>query len=121
MKKIVFLLMMTMKIYSQEVKVHATVYNAVPEQTNSDPGYTAFMFKLDLSNPWKHKIVAVSRDLLKQFPNKTKVYISGIGKYSGIYIVRDKMNKRYTKRIDILVNLNMKWISVKDAKIKKIL
>lgn len=121
MKKLLLIVMLTCtKIDSQEVKVHATVYNAVVAQTNIDPGHTAFMFKIDLSNPYKHRIVAVSRDLLKQFPNGTKVYISGIGKYNGIYTVRDKMNKRYTRRIDILVNLGMKWISIKNAKIRKL-
>ena len=58
-------------------KVHATVYNAVPEQTNSDPGHTAFMFELDLNDPFKHKIIAVSRDLLVKYPKGTKVYVCG--------------------------------------------
>ena len=31
--------------------VTATVYNAVPEQTNEDPGHTASMYKIDLDNP----------------------------------------------------------------------
>jgi 3D (Asp-Asp-Asp) domain-containing protein len=94
--------------------VTSTVYNAVPEQTNSDPSHTASMFKLDLSNPYKHRIIAVSRDLLIEFPMGTKVRITGT-KYDGIYIVRDKMNKRYKKRIDILINVDMqigKWDNV---------
>lgn len=100
-------------------KVIATIYNAVPEQCNSDPGHTAFMFKLDLSNPFKHKIIAVSRDLLEKYPKGTKVRVIGTD-YDGIFTVMDKMNKRYTKRIDILVNLGMKgnkWDNVRIVKI----
>lgn len=102
-----------------EDKVHATVYNAVPEQCNEDPGHTAFMFKLDLSNPYKHRIIAVSRDLLTKYPNGTEVHVRGT-EYDGIYTVRDKMNKRYTNRIDILINLDMQIGSWKDVTIQKI-
>jgi len=87
--------------------VVATVYNAEPSQCNADCFTTAFMFKLDKENQYKHRIIAVSRDLLKRFPNKSKVKIKGT-KYDGIYTVRDKMNKRYKKRIDILINKDMK-------------
>lgn len=104
---------------STQAIVTCTVYNAVPSQTNSDPGHTASMFKLDLRNPYKHKIIAVSRDLLKEFPMGTKVRIEGTS-YDGVYVVEDKMNKRYKKRIDILINTNMKigkWGKVKMTKI----
>lgn len=99
--------------------VTATVYNAVPEQCNEDPGHTAFMFKLDLSNPFKHRIIAVSRDLLEKYPAGTKVQITGTA-YDGVYTVMDKMNKRYTNRIDILINKGMKigkWENVRISKI----
>ena len=100
-------------------KVHATVYNAVPEQTNSDPGHTAFMFELDLNDPFKHKIIAVSRDLLIKYPKGTKVYVSGTS-YDGVYVVMDKMNKRYTNRIDLLINLDMQIGSWPNATITKL-
>lgn len=99
--------------------VVCTVYNAVPEQCNEDPSHTAFMFKLDLDNPYKHRIIAVSRDLLKKYPKGTQVVIKGTN-YDGVYTVMDKMNKRYTKRIDILINEDMpigKWENVKLIKI----
>ena len=102
-----------------ETKVHATVYHAVPEQTNEDPGHTAFMFKLDLKNPFKHRIIAVSRDLLDKYPNGTKVYVTGTD-YDGVYTVRDKMNRRWTKRIDILINKGMRLGSWSNARIRKI-
>ena len=102
---IITLTLLSLNIKAQQ-KVHATVYNAVPAQTNSDPGHTAFMFKLDLSNPYKHKIIAVSRDLLVEYPKGTKVCVEGTT-YDGVYVVMDKMNKRYTNRIDLLINEEM--------------
>ena len=116
---IVLMFISTFSINVDE-EVVATVYNAVPAQTNSDPSHTASMFKLDLSNPYKHRIIAVSRDLLIKFPMGTRVRVEGTS-YDGIYTVRDKMNKRYTKRIDILINVGMgigKWNNVKITKIK---
>ena len=113
-------ILLFLSIFSNvDEKVTATVYNAVPAQTNSDPGHTASMFKLDLSNPYKHRIIAVSRDLLIKFPMGTKVRVSGT-KYDGVYVVEDKMNKRYKKRIDILINVDMKigkWGNVVITKI----
>ena len=117
------LLIVLMFVYAFSINVDeevtATVYNAVPAQTNSDPSHTASMFKLDLSNPYKHRIIAVSRDLLIKFPMGTKVRVSGT-KYDGVYVVEDKMNKRYKKRIDILINVGMKigkWDNVVITKI----
>ena len=116
----ILLFVISLSCQSQESqKVHATVYNAVPEQTNSDPGHTAFMFELDLANPYKHKIIAVSRDLLKQYPKGTQVQVSGTT-YDGIFIVMDKMNKRYTNRIDLLINQEMQIGNWPDATITKI-
>ena len=99
--------------------VHATVYNAVPEQTNSDPGHTAFMFELDLNDPYKHRIIAVSRDLLIKYHAGTKVMVSGTS-YDGVFVVNDKMNKRYTNRIDLLINLDMQIGSWPNATITKL-
>ena len=117
---LIFFLFSFHKVEKTELVV-ATVYNAVAEQCNSDPGHTASMFKLDLKNPYKHKIIAVSRDLLIDFPMGTLVKIEGTS-YDGIYQIQDKMNKRYRKRIDILINTDMKigkWKNVKITKIKK--
>lgn len=92
---------------SELKKVVCTVYNAVPEQCNSDPGHTASMFELDLKNPYKHRIIAVSRNMLKEYPMGTKVRLKGTN-YDGIYTVEDKMNRRFVDRIDILINVGMK-------------
>ena len=118
MKTIILFFIATV-CYCQE-NVTASVYNAVVEQCNSAPTHTAFMFELDLSNPYKHRIIAVSRDLLRKFPNKTKVLVSGAGKYDGVWTVRDKMNKRWVKRIDFLVNEEVKVGKWKNVIITKL-
>ena len=117
---LIFVVAICVNLISVNDTVTATVYHAVPEQTNSDPEHTAFMFKLDLTNPFKHRIIAVSRDLLSRYPNGSKVLLKGT-KYDGVYTVKDKMNKRYKKRIDILINEGMpigKWHEAKIFLIK---
>lgn len=110
----------TPNVYTvEETKVIATVYNAVPSQCNNDPSHTAFMFKLDLKDPYKHRIIAVSRDLLHKYPKGTKVLVKGTS-YDGIYTVMDKMNKRWTNRIDILINNDMPIGKWNKATIRKI-
>ena len=112
------IILLSLNITAQK-KVHATVYNAVPAQTNNDPGHTAFMFELDLDNPYKHKIIAVSRDLLTEYPKGTKVCVAGTT-YDGVYVVMDKMNKRYTDRIDLLINEEMQIGNWPNATITKL-
>ena len=95
--------------------VTATVYNADPRQCNKNCFVTASGFKLDKKDQYRHKIIAVSRDLLTVMPFGTKILIEGTA-YDGIYTVQDVMNKRYKKRIDILINKNQKigkWTGVR--------
>ena len=43
------------------------------------------------------------------------VKISGAGQYDGVWVIRDRMNKRWTNKIDFLVNVDMfvdKWENV---------
>lgn len=52
------------------------------------------------------KVIAVSRDLIPQgLTNKTKVSIDGL---PGTYVVRDKMNRRWNKKIDIFMGKDVK-------------
>lgn len=116
--------------------VRATVYHAVENQCNEDPKHTAFMFELDLTNPYKHRIIAVSRDLLAEYPKGTKVTVKGTKGYDGVYTVMDKMGKTKKNReeatkdiqprikirnsIDILINVDMQigaWDNVTITKI----
>lgn len=102
------------------ISVTLTTYTTSAKETDSTPNITASGFKIDTINPMKHRIIAVSRDLKKKWKFGTKVRITGAGKYNGTYYVRDLMNKRYKKRIDILIGKNHKQIKLKDIKIYKI-
>ena len=98
--------------------VTLTTYKANENETDSTPNITASGFKI--TNPKKHKIIAVSRDLKRKYKFGQKVRIVGAGKYDGTYRVHDVMNKRYRKRIDILVGHNDKQTKLKKVKIYKL-
>jgi len=104
----------------EPISVTLTTYTSSEKETDSTPNITASGFKIDTLNPMKHRIIAVSRDLKKKWKFGTKVRITGAGKYDGTYYVRDVMNKRYKKRIDILIGKNHKQIKLEDIKIYKI-
>lgn len=82
---------------TKTLEVTATAYNSVESQTKKGDAVTAAWG--DKLKPGM-KAIAVSRDLLQQegFDHNTKVKIEGL---SGTYRVLDKMNKRWTKKIDI--------------------
>jgi 3D (Asp-Asp-Asp) domain-containing protein len=100
--------------------VTVTTYTPSVEETDSTPLITASGFKINPNNPKKQRIVAVSRDLKRKYKFGKKVRITGIGKLSGTYTVRDVMNKRYRKRIDILIGTKDKQTKFKKAKLYKI-
>ena len=79
-----------------EVTVTATAYNSVENQTTSEePSTTAWGDELEPGM----KAIAVSRDLIeKGLDHNTPVKIEGL---PGTYRVMDKMNKRWSNRIDI--------------------
>jgi len=86
-----------------KLRVTATAYTSHGNQTDDTPFLAAWNNRLRLGM----KSIAVSRDLLTRYgmKNGTKVRISGL---RGFYRVRDKMNKRYRKRIDIYMGLNLR-------------
>jgi len=85
----------------RKLRVTATAYSSHVGQTDSTPFLAAWNNRL---RPGM-KIIAVSRDMLTRYGmrNGTKVRIGGL---RGFYRVRDKMNKRYKKRIDIYMGLD---------------
>lgn len=97
--------------------VKVTMYNVDPKQTDSTPTETASGFIVDSLNPKKHRIIAVSHDLKRKMKWGQKVKVTGIGKHSGVYYVRDLMNKRWKKRIDILVNSDEEILTFNNAKL----
>jgi 3D (Asp-Asp-Asp) domain-containing protein len=98
--------------------VTLTTYKSSEGETDSTPNITASGFKI--TNPKKHRIIAVSRDLKKKYKFGQKVRITGAGKYNGTYRVHDVMNKRYRNRIDILIGHNDKQTKLKKVKIYKL-
>ena len=76
-------------------EVTATAYNSLMYQTSAQPDIAAFG---DSLKPGM-KCIAVSRDLLALgLKHNTHVKIEGL---RDIYLVKDKMNKRWTNHIDI--------------------
>ena len=100
--------------------VTVTTYTPSVEETDSTPLITASGFKINPKNPKKQRIIAVSRDLKRKYKFGKKVRITGIGRYSGTYTVRDVMNKRYRKRVDILIGTDDKQTKFRKAKLYKI-
>lgn len=96
------------KKYKNSLRVTATAYTSHRAQTDSTPNIAAWNDRL---RPGM-KVIAVSRDLLKKYGLKRNsvVKIKGL---PGTYRVLDKMNKRYTKRIDLYMGLDrrkaLKW------------
>lgn len=64
-----------------------------------------------------HRWIAVSRDLEDLgFVFGVEVCVENAGIMNGIWRVEDRMNRRWTKRIDFLVNKNItggKWENVR--------
>lgn len=85
----------------RKLRVTATAYTSHANQTDSTPFLAAWNNRI---RPGM-KLIAVSRDMLTRYgmKNGTKVRIGGL---RGYYRVRDKMNKRYRKRIDIYMGLD---------------
>jgi len=85
----------------RKLRVTATAYTSHRGQTDKTPFLAAWNNRI---RPGM-KIVAVSRDMLTRYglKNGSKIRISGL---PGYYTVRDKMNKRYRKRIDIYMGMN---------------
>ena len=102
-----------------EYSVTVTTYTTNSKQTDEEPLITASGFKLDSLNPRRHRIIAISRDLKKKFKFGQKVKITGIGKRSGIYVVRDLMNKKWKNKVDILINPEDKQTKYYKAKLSK--
>lgn len=107
------------KMYNIDT-VTVTTYAPVPSQTDATPFITASGFKLNPKNPRKHRIIAISRDLKQKLRFGQHVRIEGTGEYDGIYVVHDVMNKRFKRRIDILINPSDKPTMFKNIKLYRI-
>ncbi len=87
---------------NKQLNVTATAYNSLAYQTSSNPHITAFG---DSLKPGL-RYIAVSRDLIDSgLVHNTKVKIEG---FDSLFIVKDKMNRRWKNRIDIYMSVDVK-------------
>jgi 3D (Asp-Asp-Asp) domain-containing protein len=107
-------------------KVSASVYFPEPSQTDSTPLITADGSKINKKNPKKQRWIAVSRDLHTRWGGDLdfgdSLMVTGVSEnLDGVYIVKDIMNRRMKKKIDILVSRKDKiyglWHDVQLAKL----
>lgn len=103
----------------------ATVYNAIGDQCGINPTVTASGRKIDPSRVAELRIIAMERTMMKRndIHYGDTVRVEGAGKYDGLWVVEDTMNKRYAgqDRIDFLVPENIKlgkWTNLKIYKAK---
>ena len=86
--------------------VTVTMYHPTKDQTDSTPNITADGTKINIWKASEYRYVAVSRDLLSRWGGPLDygdwIVIEGAGKNSGVYQIRDTMNPKWTKRVDIL-------------------
>ncbi|MBP0047245.1 3D domain-containing protein [Marinobacterium sp. AK62] len=99
----------------KQMTVKASAYNSVVAQTNDNPTLAAWGDRLKPGM----KAVAVSRDLIRQgLTHNTLIEIEGL---PGKYRVLDKMNKRWTRKIDIYMGKDVEaareW-GVREVKIR---
>lgn len=90
--------------YQWRIKeVTATAYNSLPNQTSAThPNIAAWGDTLKPGD----RCIAVSRDLLEEgLTHNTRVKLDG---FEGVYVIKDKMNRRWKNRIDIYMGLNLK-------------
>ena len=84
------------------MNVRASAYNSLANQTSSNPFITAFGDSIKPGDNY----IAVSRNLLRDpLKENTIVSIEGL---DSLYIVKDKMNRRYWNTIDVYMGLDVK-------------
>ena len=86
-------------------KVTVTMYHPVSGQTDDTPNITADGSIIRINNASEYRYVAVSRNMLIRndgFLNFGDYIWLDAGKKSGVYQVRDVMNRRFVNRVDIL-------------------
>ena len=86
-------------------KVTVTMYHPVAGQTDDTPNITADGSDNKINNASEYRYVAVSRNMLIRNDGflifGDYIWLDA-GKKSGVYQVRDVMNKRFVNRVDIL-------------------
>lgn len=92
--------------YFQNNKLNRlSVYNPIGSQTDSTPLITASIDTID-TNTYNNDWIAISRDLHVKYGGYLKygdiITIFGKeSKFKGMFVVKDLMNKRYKKSMDV--------------------
>ena len=106
-----------------EFEVTVTMYNPTRGQTDSTPNITADGTRINPTRASSYRYIALSRDLLSRwggpFNYGDYVIIEGTGKDDGVYQVRDTMNPRFTKRVDILKSKGSRKFKYNSVKLYK--
>jgi len=89
--------------------VTGTIYYPVRGQTDDTPTILADGSSFNPDHASHYRYIALSRDLLSRwggpFHYNDIILVSGAGKYNGLWIVKDTMNKRFHKRVDFLTSV----------------
>lgn len=92
--------------------VTTTMYNAKRNQTDSSPFVTADNTNFEGKDINNLHFIAISWDLHSRYGGPfefgDKVLLLNAGHKNGIYIIKDLMNRRFRRRIDILEHNNSK-------------
>ena len=106
-----------------EFEVTVTMYNPTRGQTDSTPNELADGTKINPNRASSYRYIALSRDLLSRwggpFNYGDYVIVEGTGRQDGVYQVRDTMNARFTKRVDILKNRGSRKFKYNNIKLYK--
>lgn len=114
------------KLTQHEKDIHnvtVTMYQPVPSQTDDTPNITADGTVIKVDRASEYRYVAVSQNMLIKnggFLNFGDYVWVDAGKKSGVYQVRDVMNRRFTDRIDILEGVDVRPYKYDNARMVKI-
>ena len=99
--------------------------NPEPAQTDGSYWRTATGAIIDTLDPYRHRWIAVSRDLEeKGFKMGDTVIVSGIEKakgriYNGAWVIQDRMHSKWESKIDFLVASHMYMTRLTNITIEK--
>ena len=103
--------------------VTATCYRATVGQCDATPFITANNSHIDTSRIDELRWLAVSRNLEAYYQMDDSVIVSGcrVNHFNGIWYIKDRMNLRFTDKIDFLISDSIQADLFKNVKISKIL
>ena len=104
-------------------KVTVTMYHPVSDQTDDTPNITADGSVIRINSASEYRYIAVSRNMLIRnggFLNFGDYIWLDAGKKSGVYQVRDVMNRRFVNRVDILETPGTIPYKYSDASLRRI-